>query len=49
MKGAQDIVLSSSGWVMVTFREENTCRFMAYTPGGKGLWLREEPLMCLLE
>ena len=40
--GAQDIVLSSAGWVMVTCKEGETCRFMAFTPDGKGIWLREE-------
>jgi hypothetical protein len=39
--GAADIVLSSSGWVMVTTGEGEVCRFLAYTPAGKGIWLRE--------
>jgi len=38
--GSKDIVLSSCGWVMVSSRREVVSRFIAYTPGGKGLCLR---------
>lgn len=40
-EGARDIVLSSSGWVMVTGRHDQICRFLAFTPEGKGIWLRK--------
>ena len=39
-QGSKDIVLSSAGWVMVSPRRNETCRFIAYTPGGKGVAVR---------
>lgn len=40
-----DILLSSSGWVAVTFGEGETCRFKAWTPGGRGVYLRSPALL----
>ena len=28
------------GWIAVTFGEGKTCRFKAWTPGGRGVYLR---------
>lgn len=39
-KSCGDIILSSSGWIAVTFGEGNTCKFKAWTPGGRGVYLR---------
>jgi hypothetical protein len=33
------------GWVAVTFGEGKTCRFQAWTPGGRGVYLRRPALL----
>jgi len=38
--GCKDIVLSSAGWVMVTAPRGEKSNFVAYTPGGKGISVR---------
>ena len=40
-KGAADIVLSSAGWVMVSPKSGEEAVVMAWTPGGRGLAMRE--------
>ncbi|XP_071169653.1 nitric oxide-associated protein 1-like [Mytilus edulis] len=40
-----DIQLSSLGWVSVTKSENSDVRLRAYTPGAKGLYLREPALL----
>ena len=39
-RGSADIVLSSCGWVMVSPRDGETTKFMAFTIGGKGITKR---------
>ena len=39
--GCKDIVLSSAGWVMVTAKRSEQSTFLAYTPGGKGISVRD--------
>lgn len=43
-KGCADVVLSSVGWVCVTSRQGEVC-LQAYTPEGRGLFLREPALL----
>jgi len=38
--GCSDIVLSSAGWAMVTAPRGEKSNFVAYTPGGKGMSVR---------
>ena len=40
-RGAADIVLSSSGWVMVSPSQGETAAFRAFTPGGRGIYSRQ--------
>ena len=40
-RGAADIVLSSVGWVMVCPRQGEETRWVAWTPGGRGIVARE--------
>lgn len=42
-----DIVLSSAGWVSVTLGQEREAWLRAYTPLGKGIFVREPPLFPL--
>lgn len=43
-KGCGDVVLSSVGWVCVTSRRGKV-RLQAYTPEGRGLFLRQPALL----
>lgn len=45
-RGAADIVLSSIGWVCVA-ANGGTIRIKGFTPGGRGLTVREEPILPL--
>ena len=40
-RGAADIVLSSAGWVMLSPKSEEEVRLRAWTPGGRGIDMRE--------
>ena len=40
-KGAADIVLSSAGWIMVSPKSQEEAVLMAWTPGGRGIDMRE--------
>lgn len=40
-----DIVLSSAGWVSVTMGEAEECVLKAYTPAGKGIFVRQPSLL----
>lgn len=40
-----DLVLSSAGWVSITPKEGETCVLKAWTPFGKGIHVRQPPLM----
>ncbi|XP_067013589.2 nitric oxide-associated protein 1 isoform X2 [Anabrus simplex] len=42
---AADVVLSSAGWVAITPGPEITCEFQAWTPHGRGVYLRQPPLL----
>ena len=42
-----DVVLSSAGWVSVTIGQEKEALLKAYTPRGKGIFVREPPLFPL--
>ena len=42
-----DVILSSAGWVAVTIGQESEARLKAYTPRGKGIFVREPPLFPL--
>ena len=42
-----DIVLSSAGWVAVTIGQERAMQLRAYTPQGKGIFIRKPPLFPL--
>ena len=39
-----DIILSSAGWMAVTMGTGDTGTFRAYTPLGKGIYVRSPPL-----
>lgn len=43
-QSAADVVLSSSGWVAITIGTGQTGTFLAYTPLGKGVYVRSPPL-----
>ena len=43
-RSAADVVLSSAGWVAVTIREEEEMALRAYTPKGKGIYMRRPSL-----
>jgi hypothetical protein len=38
-------ILPVLGWIAVTFGEGETCRFQAWTPGGRGVYLRSPALL----
>ena len=40
-RGAADIVMSSCGWVMVSPRHNEVTSWSVWTPGGKGINVRE--------
>ncbi len=40
-----DVILSSVGWVSVTLGNEQVATVRAYTPSGKGMWLRQPSLV----
>lgn len=42
---AADIVLSSAGWVAVTLGRDEQAIIRAYTPEGRGLFLRKPALL----
>ena len=42
-----DVVLSSAGWVAVTIGQGKAMLLKAYTPLGKGIFVREPPLFPL--
>ena len=42
-----DVILSSAGWVAVTIGQGKAIQLKAYTPLGKGVFLREPPLFPL--
>ena len=39
-RSAADIVLSSAGWVSVTLGKNQEAELVAYTPGGRGVFVR---------
>lgn len=41
---AADVVLSSAGWVSVTLGENQMAKLVAYTPGGRGVFVRRPAL-----
>lgn len=43
--GAADIVFSSFAWMLVNVSRDQECIVRAFTPGGKGIFLREPPLL----
>lgn len=43
--GVADVVFSSIGWAMVSLNPEQECVVRAYTPQGRGIFLREPPLL----
>ena len=43
-RSAADIVLSSAGWVSVTLGENQEAELVAYTPGGRGVFVRRPAL-----
>lgn len=43
-KGCGDVVLSSLGWVCIT-AQRGEVRLRAYTPEGRGLFLRQPPIL----
>lgn len=43
--GAADIVLSSVGWALVSILPDQDCILKAYTPEGRGIYLRKIPLL----
>uniref|UniRef100_A0A6G1SF84 Succinate dehydrogenase assembly factor 2, mitochondrial n=1 Tax=Aceria tosichella TaxID=561515 RepID=A0A6G1SF84_9ACAR len=43
--GAADIVFSSIGWALVNLSRDQECLVRAFTPGGKGIFLRSPPLL----
>lgn len=43
--GAADVVLSSIGWATVSPGEDQECIVRAYTPEGRGIFLRTPPLL----
>ena len=45
MESSCDIVLSSIGWFSVTTRATLTYLVKAWTPGGKGIFLRDPPFL----
>ena len=42
---SSDIILSSVGWASVTLGFEQTATVKAYTPQGKGMWVRTPSLV----
>ncbi|XP_063217346.1 nitric oxide-associated protein 1 [Bacillus rossius redtenbacheri] len=40
-----DVVLSSAGWVAVTPGPQKACTMRAWTPAGRGIYLRRPPLL----
>ncbi|RWS02462.1 50S ribosome-binding GTPase-like protein 1, partial [Dinothrombium tinctorium] len=40
-----DVVLSSAGWVSITLGRDLECVLKAYTPEGRGLYVRKPPLL----
>ena len=42
---ACDVILSSVGWVSVTLGNKHVATVRAYTPSGKGMWLRQPSLV----
>lgn len=42
-----DVILSSAGWVAVTIGQNKEAQLRAYTPRGKGIFVREPPLFPL--
>uniref|UniRef100_A0A0K0EWB9 Nitric oxide-associated protein 1 (inferred by orthology to a human protein) n=1 Tax=Strongyloides venezuelensis TaxID=75913 RepID=A0A0K0EWB9_STRVS len=44
-KGACDITISSIGWLMVTSKKEQKNTITVKTPGGKGIFLRDLPML----
>lgn len=43
--GSADIVFSSFGWALVNLVKDQECIVRAFTPGGKGIFLRNPPLL----
>ena len=41
---AADVVLSSAGWVSVTLGKDQKAELLAYTPGGRGIFVRRPAL-----
>uniref|UniRef100_A0A0N5BHE6 G domain-containing protein n=1 Tax=Strongyloides papillosus TaxID=174720 RepID=A0A0N5BHE6_STREA len=44
-KGSCDITISSIGWLMVTSKKEQKNTITVKTPGGKGIFLRDLPML----
>ena len=42
-----DVILSSAGWVAVTLGQDNQALLKAYTPNGKGIFVRRPALFPL--
>lgn len=40
-----DVVLSSAGWIAVTPGPQSVCRFQAWTPYGRGIYVRIPPVL----
>lgn len=48
LESCADVVLSSAGWVSLTgFTEQQVIELRAWTPGGRGIHLRDPPLLPL--
>lgn len=43
--GAADVVLSSIGWALINIGPDQDCIVRAYTPEGRGIFLRQPPLL----
>jgi succinate dehydrogenase flavin-adding protein (antitoxin of CptAB toxin-antitoxin module)/GTP-binding protein EngB required for normal cell division len=43
--GAADVVFSSFGWALVNLTRGQECIVRAFTPGGKGVFVRDPPLL----
>lgn len=43
--GAADVVLSSIGWALINIAPDQDCIVRAYTPEGRGIFLRKPPLL----
>ena len=42
-----DVILSSAGWVAVTIGQDKAMQLKAYTPLGKGIFVRRPPIFPL--